>query len=517
MVLKGFLAIGAIIATFFGPQMGHAFIGGEQKVIILEATATRKTIIIQAGELDGIEVDDVGIFIDRTNPEFTNSSFVAKGISVKVYPSYSVWYLKEIKNFAKLQPGAKINIMQMADTTRGKQAKNFRRLKVVPRFKGKNRVSDALQSYYYGVPKELIHAGKSYKEGIELFAKDLKSAEQVDLLDLAALKSENKKFATEVGEDIESLHIVDLKKGPEEKNVEKALREELFVSAVKGHLDKVNAEEKVSLKEFHDKQLKEPGTIGKQVKSKSEPSGYDQIIAKHRREYLRKKDIDEWIERRGPNWSEEMTDEELTQFIHDHGIDEEKQRQVEAGQKQVYHELNFSIGINITDDSNHFDDTQEDHPYSFNLGFEYHLSKRYPKLKNFTVEVSGRLNRDNIDLVNLNGRYYEKSLKGSVYWYPFRDPSELHHALFFFGSGWRYGTANIRTSSVGNAFRYRVVGWPTICTGVKYRLFEKVGYRFLIGAEYLRVRTENPILSNTHPSLVSFLDQKIELGLIYGF
>jgi hypothetical protein len=499
-----------LVLLSLGTAMADNY-NAEEQVVVLDTTRSRKTVKINLGKLDGVEYDDVAMFLIRPNSVNLSTFFVGKAMAVKVYNSTSVWYFTTLKDKKAVERGDKLLMFRKADITRGYRKRKYKRRQIVAnssgRFSPPGRQPDD--------PDGLSKKGKDWPKGAPLTESQVPYDVEVDLVDLSEIKKGEEIVEPEDLETLESVYITELQESPRAQEIEaKALRR-FFQEATSSHVKKVN-DKSFNVEEFYRDGIRDKDIPD--VQEKSYKKNATNILKDARtRHHQRKQDIEEWISKRGKTWSQDMSDEDLSNFIEEYGIENERFRQTAATLHSTYHEFQGAIGWNIKDKSNHLDNNVHGTTFSLNLGYEYHLVKRYPPLKRFTVGISGRYSIDNLDLINKNGLYKEESLKLTITWYPFTLPSAIKTPIFFAGLGTRFGRAKIEATRLNLEGSYQVSGFPCLNFGLKYRHMSGFGYYGQFALEMIDLTLQDTELDATHPNELSFLDQKIELGLIYSF
>jgi len=470
--------------------------------------------MISLGALDGINPGDVAAFTARDSGPSLKTTYIGKALVAKIFPKYSIWYLKELVSSDSIFRGRYINIMRLSDIVEGKTSGHYHHQKVVAKSRGAGRVKQAVKGYISSVPNEITKAGTHYAPKEILRGDEFNHYPDDELVDIAVLKNDDKKILTDELEQLESLYIENLKKAPTEQAYDESKRKKFFEDAVKNQVQKVD--ENFNLEEFYSKQKKLP-EYGQVAEHLGITNSLEDYQAKKDHKSIRRDEIKKWIEAAGARWSQDLSDEELSEFIEDHGIELEKKRQIMAKQHKAWNEFSISLGLNIQDKSSHLDTNQFLTTYSLSLGYDYLMLRRYPKLHRFSFDMTFRFSRDNLDMEDRNGKSHEFSGRFSLNYYPFNLPTSLEKAIFYFGTGLRYGQASIWTTSRDLKAEYVVNGFPLFLAGLKYRLREELGFKVLLDFERIEMRLQNIGRGMTHPNVLSFLEQKIELGLIYNF
>ena len=219
----------------------------------------------------------------------------------------------------------------------------------------------------------------------------------------------------------------------------------------------------------------------------------------------------------GPNWSDEYSDSDLERLIYEKGImDEEERRRVLVARKHTY-QITASMGFNMVNNENATDTTNtEQFKIAFELGYEYYLARRYPKLEAFTFELSLRGNQDAYSIGNSNAVASEYSLNNSVYWYPWLKPNVVEENLFFFGLSFRFfGRTNLDIPANGEQGIYSVSSVPGVRAGVKYNFRSNWGLRVLASYENLvMTRIERNFVGDL-PESLNATDMKVSFGVSY--
>lgn len=502
-----------------GGTFSHVFALNEnllpEQMEILKFTASKKTLELSRGSLDGIKVGDTARFFAGATFEDPQNKIVGVGQVVKVYPKYSIWYFKNLQEKAAIKNEGVLKYFLIDSVLEGRvqdPTKLVRRRVRIGQEKKENEFLKERKNY-----RELA-SDQNLKERPKK-----KSLEEI--WDLGVWKPRKKReiAAKEIAEssddfkDLKDLYMGDIQKEVTENELleKKSVLE--FENVVDSYLEKLN-EEDFSIKKLYHQQARDKD-IRSYAARNTDKTVFEQYVESKRLTKKKNLELVAKIKALGPLWSEKLTEEELNELIQENAIEIEQKRQLQASVFFPYHDYWMQGDLNLTaHGSKETSVNQRSQTYAVSVGYEYLLIEKFHQFKNYTVDFSGRFAIDNVDLNGRNGKYTEMSLKIGLNWYPWRLPSTVHRIVPFVGLGARLGNATINAITTDDNFKdgqYTLTSIPVAQAGIKYRFVTRWTVKGVITASNISLKSRSKELASSHPDTLSFYDVKFGLGIGY--
>ncbi len=448
---------------FFVHLMANA---STEVVEILAVSASKKSIIIDLGTLDGIDSnDEILLYNQSTNQENNRPELksVAEAEVIKTYDNYSYWFLKVIDNFNLIKAGERLVIARKGKDPRRPLV--LRQTKVLAPHKVP--LDTFKKNYKRRVPVDLIFEEQKFFPSSELNQTKVSKRQDIETRRFGRWAEEEKKdWDDQYMMELENLY-------PEEKlnkvvdgDKIRAKRESIvFNATAKGAVKKVN-ESEGGLIELYQHSARS-GQSG--LKSGGGQSNvYRQVI-----EDNRAKEVDprakEKIKRDGKMFSAYMSDEELRRFYAESGLEYELNRQKRALHEKEGHEFtlkaNFGMQSKTTDEG----EGQAGNDFGFSAGFEFHLGATSTMLTKFTAEVEYEKESAYFDIGGLNAKYSGTAFKTHINLYFYNPPQSLAMYMPYFGVGFKRGSGVMTSEFLSADYQYQYQAMPTFKLGMKYR------------------------------------------------
>jgi len=446
----------------------------DQEVRLLEMTDSRRTIILNQGRFDGIVQGEMAsLSTIREGGRYGESILVGKGYAVKIFPSFSIWYLNEINEPKALLKGRKFNFHLFNKIWQGKRKiKVGRRTIVAPIVEkyASRDVKKVIDDARRGYPKIVVKKDDDYIKGkiIHDVEKDKKvlfdvNEKDVEIIDISEWVS---LYSDKSGGDLEKLYISELQVGPSDKEVRDVVKSEYVDGAVSNQIDKVNVEG-FDIEYFYRKQKKDDRLS--EIRDKvTSPTIYDAYLDSLDEKREANQEALKFMKEEGPRWSEDMSDQQLQDFIVDNAVEHELRRQTHVAGNKMGHEIYFYFGIPIKDNKSKVDSQNQNTSENFmGIGGEYSLGARFKYFDRYTLFANLFRNSAIVNLDNRNGTVTEAGFEGGINWYPFNYPTGIQLNLLYFGIFIGKSTSAITTNGVTST--YDVVSLPGLQAGIKYR------------------------------------------------
>lgn len=220
---------------------------------------------------------------------------------------------------------------------------------------------------------------------------------------------------------------------------------------------------------------------------------------------------------KGMDWSQDMSDAELTNFMKKTGIDYEIKRREHFMHNRHTMEFTTSLGFKLNDSTQaNSTGAQGGMNNEFAFALEYFLSSKFMQIERFTVEADIRKGKNEAFMGSTNATLSEFSYGLNAYWYPFKRPTALETNIFFLGLGARRGS--VSADNTVQSLNYTALVLPVISAGVRYHFENQFGLRLITSMETFNLSTSETLESSSSlPTSTSYSNLKISGGVSYYF
>lgn len=452
--------------------------------------------MINKGSTNTINSDDFGILLAKTRvpgAEKGSSRLVYKPVAklkaVKVSPNSSVWMAFKTFIPERMRKGEKLLFLSESALLAGRRELDIDRMVIVDE---KAHVAQSLKNELVEDGSYLVEKGDSYTEGKVLHDKEEHFDNDITLVDLEVWK--------DTGLPGER-HSEGFYKSPHAREFSKRIRVHRFEKMVAMFMKKFN-DPKFTLEELR-------GGSG------STSNYYAQSVTEGVSERKRKEKLYADLRSEGANWSDDYSDEELSELLYNVGAVRERERIKVIGAQVFDYQVSASYALNLLNNENLEDEENtEANKQHMEGSFEWYLFKNIEDLKAFSLEASIRRSQDAFTTGDYNATGVEYSAAFGLNWHPFAPPNALETNIFYVGALFRYGSARYEISSLGEEGNYQVVSFPGLRAGIKYNFQNRYGIRLgggfenIIGDRTIRSEDEGEL-----PDRVSHLEGKLSIGL----
>ncbi len=326
-----------------------------------------------------------------------------------------------------------------------------------------------LLSEKLGGPKNIAKAGDDHaNEKLKLQENRTETQRFVDVLDLNEFETikkdkSGKKLEGRLANKNIGLSDELIKKHEAQKNVD---GRELAI------LDRLTSPN-FSMEKLYDQQKKDSDDV--QFASKSNMWSVREVMEEKRQK--RKEHFIQAmneIESADAGWSDQLSDQQLENYVQNVGVASELQRQLTAANHSTRHELIFQYSLQLNEQGNDHKTDQtiqqlsKNRGQSISVGYEFYFLRRSSALKHVTWENGLNLQFYSYDVGTRNGQSNEYGVYSRLSFYPFKLPTRLDETLFFLGIGASYGIVDMRTS--GGSYSYSMWRMPSLHLGLKYHI-----------------------------------------------
>jgi hypothetical protein len=491
-----------------------------ESITIREVGPTKRTMVVNVGSNDLVGEGDQAYFIAKSENLGLKGRKVAKGEAVKVFANHSYWYLKEVELPQRLEKGVDLLFAPMSAFMGGREKYEFKDKQLVY---SKNEGLDAggaLSLYRDGTDKDLLKKRDEHRvaEKIDIFEEPWKEEADIELLGLSHL-SRKEDIVDDDGNPVETKGIELWQQRPEQKIVSKKMRDQEYEERLEYYLSRAE-DPLLSLEKLYQGQTKDASDGLVNVKPALR-STYEKVSREREVKEMARERALENIQKTGPGWSAELSDEALRKYLVRNGLDFERLRQTYNADNLLSHEVYANFVTDMIDQTTELDDRNRGIGFGFSIGYELPLKKIAFSLQHFSLQTEFRKERNNfaIDRENV-------FLKGSSFligfnWYPYYAPSTVERFLPFVGLGMRYGKGEISRINFYENYDFNLLVLPMVQVGTKYRFTlddnNAIGIRLAVSLEKNRLNSTTENAFNQVPTLIEYTDLKLGIGISYYF
>lgn len=476
-------------------------------VNLLQVSTSGKTVLINKGLIDQVVQDDYGILLAKEEIEnkendkfYTVYKPVAKLKAIKVLNDTSIWVAFKVFVDDAITKDAKLFLLSETDLLQGRTKLKINNKKIITR---KKDAADKLEQTLVNDGNFLAKRKDKYYEKEELHDYQEPTNDDVTLIDIDTWEENRVE-----GE----LRYHGFYKSPYAEEFADRKRVHRFEKMVVIFMKKFN-DPKFTLKSLYASQ--ERSDEGILPKNGIKNDFFDEY----------QKDLDETRKRedkfykdllaKGESWSDEYSDEELSELMYNIGVIKEKERRSTIAAMRFDYQVYGAFGLNLINNENLNDraNTQQS-KYDLELAVEYYFLKEVENLNRFALEVSFRRSQDAFTTGTLNAVSTEYSGVLQLNWYPFHSPNTIDQNIVYLGLLVRYGFLAAEIASEGEQANYQVNSFPGIKAGLKYNFSNTFGARLSFGLERINLeREERTNDAGVFPDRESFVDGKLSFAI----
>lgn len=476
-----------------------ASFGQEFVTRILQTSTSGKTLLVDRGSWEGVKLNDLAVVIkDVTNAKgYKELRPILKLRSVKLFDTTSVWVVLQEIEKTELKSNSKIFLLTESELLNGREKLTLKRTKFIShKDKTQKFTEEELKRNNLALSKkrENYRKDRTLHKTKELYDKDV---ELVDIDQWEKIPGSR------------TLNHPSLYRSQYAEDFSYRKRVATFEKMVSHFVEKYS-DLNFNRENFYADQKRDPIQDEFQEKSLKQTL-FDKMVYEDRKDREAAKKLAEEFREKGPGWSDEYSDEELSELVTRAGITNELIRQEEKVMSRFNGQYFLSFGLNIFDNENDLDpNNHQDNRYDLELGMEYFAFKRFDNLlSRFSVEGSFRRSQDGFEANYNNALIEDYSIAGFINYYPFQVPTDVSKNIFYIGLGFRTGYASLSIPSLGEEGSYQLVSFPVLRSGLKYSFSN--GYGARLSFTYEKV---NLIRIKTNTESISALQD--QLGLTEG-
>ena len=462
---------------------------------LLNMSTSGQTVVLNLGMLDGIKEGDYGVIakqIRDLNDRNLRIVPAAKARNIKANAESSIWMLYHIYDYELLVKNDKYIVLSESVMLNGRRDKRVSRRTIVTE---KNKTTSQTLHALGGDKDRLSKLKNKYIENHQ--NKNQVADENVDatLFDVESWESnKNIKYKT-------ALYV-----SPNKEEWNKEIRLVTFEKLVTSYLRRVNDPD-FNYDKFFDAQ-----------KRKDWSSSYAQFL----REESSRNDEDAKLFRsvleKGERWSEDYSDEELTNTLTKVSVFQEKDRRKYLAVKPKRFATALEYGMNLTDAQSDSDAYNRSNQYSIDADLEIVPFLKHETLERFTVTGGLRMNQSAFDAGTANADYEEYSFHLGANWYPVYAPYAQTAPVVYVGTYIRSGLVTAKAPTIAEKANYTVLTMPGFRVGMKYLFRNNFGVRVSLSFETLMLEQYEASKKNSNlPDKQNLTEGKLGIGLAYAF
>jgi hypothetical protein len=470
-------------------------------VDIRQISTSGKTIVIDSGHVSEIGANDYGVLLKKEVFDDGRTVFrpVAKLRAIKVYTNESIWVIYKTFIRKEIKAGRGLFLFSETALLRGRTELSVKRTKLVTANGESQEVKDFLLE-----GDRLRKKSAKYSVLSRTHSKKPKFDKDIELIDVEKWDKsfqDNKFYAS------------GLYRSPYAKEFNERRKVHTFEKMVVAFLNKYNSPS-YDYDAFYAEQKRSDGLDEMPANTiyQTYRKSYDREIqnkaAKEEKFYGN-------ILKKGDAWSDDYSDEELSELVNNLSIVKEKHRRQKLLAFKYNYQIYSSFGLNLLNNENTNDkETTQPSKYDFELAWEGYLFKKLQELKNFTLEVSLRRAQDGYNGGSSNVTSLSYSMAFHVNWYPYYGPNIMQRNIVYVGLLARYGFARLSSEAAGEVGNYQLSSFPGLRGGVKYNFNNSFGVRVTTAFENISVdRIVRSADQGSLPDRANYYEGKIGFGL----
>lgn len=478
-------------------------------VRLLQRSNSGKTLVVDKGAWEGAKLNDIALIIrpETTQTGQTKLRPIARLRSVKLFDTTSIWVILEEFEKLEFKDKMKVYLLTESDLLQGRKELSMGRSSLV------SNISEAKDFTKNQMKQDQLHLSK-----------------KKDNYDEAKVLHKNRKIPSK---DIELLDIDKWEGSEASRHVSRSslyrsqYAEDFSTRKRIATFDKMAAHfiEKFSHPHFNrdyffDEQKRDANNDFFQDSSLKNTL-YDRTVMERAKDREAQAKLLREFKEKGPAWSDDYSDEELSELVTRAGVTSEILRQEEKVMSRYRGNFIASFNLNIFDNENNLDpDNHQNNRYDLEVGMEFWPFKKFDNaISKFTLELAFRRGKDGFEADYYNALSTDYSLSGFINFYPFRTPSDVNRNVFFLGLGLRTGYANLEIPSIGEKGNYQLLSFPALRAGFKYSFYNGYGARMTFTYEnsnFSRIET-NQLTTGALKDNLSLTEGKLGMSLIKLF
>lgn len=457
--------------------------------------------MVNRGVDEGVKENDHGVFVGIVRLKGKDPQYhpIAKGRVVKLTNGRSVWVLYKVLDKKMISRKQELFLLNESKLLEGRKKLTFdRNLLVGSKRNLKKNVKDYLEE-----GNELAKKKDEYKV-IKVNHKKQKAYEKdITLIDVNRWEEDQFSGRYKKKAIFQSANAKEFSRRKNIQTYEKMVAQMLSKFNRPGtNSEFILAEQKRGSSGL----LPEKGVYG---------NTYSRYIEAEQKAIRDKKKFYADIANKGDTWSDDYSDEELSDVLYNIGRLKEKERRSELLAYRYNYQAYGSFGVNLINNENLNDaENTEDSKYDLEVGLEGYLFKEFDRFKRFTLELSLRRAQDSYFGGVVNVVSNELSAAGQINWYPFGNPNSIETNIVYVGMLFRYGLSRVSIKSTEEEGNYQVTSLPGLKIGLKYNFANTIGFRLAYGVEQINAERIVKSADNGNlPDRAQYIEGRLSVGV----
>lgn len=483
-------------------------------------SSSGRSFILNRGEFYGLKVGMRAEFMWQ-DPDRVELLRLGRAEVVKVDPDRSYWLFESVRQDVVLETPAEIEFALTSDLEQGIRPYRIHHNKVIlnpgvhPLEYFSNRKSAS--------PKELTVLSEDFEEAEKVVETDVLKDEDISVDEYDYwYESRSKQYIPEYRQELSSKrprsgsgrHDISV---VAEDSYDRAY--DSIVEAYLRHNKKVREDREAF---FYDMR---PDENYAQVRK---TLTIDNVFQSYQRKRRAQTEVSDRavrrMERDGPLWSSDMSQQELRDFFIESGVEQEKRRQERALREHDSNEVTFEFATGLQQTFNPDDPDFQGQNYSLGISYEFHVGRTVQSLNKWGITFGVESSVAFYDIGGFNAIYSEGHFSIGANYYFYNNPAVLRDYIGYVGFAVKRGNGELRSVQLENEYDIQSLRYPLyvglkyrfsagdererrtgIGWGVNFRLSFETGEKNLLGfSDEVFERTINPGVVNFHLGLSTY-------------
>jgi hypothetical protein len=468
---------------------------------ITQISSSGNTIVLDIGRKNLIKDKDVGVLV-KVNKGIENETIlsnIARIKLIKSYPNDSIWVITKRYSETDIVLGTRYILLTQSQVLRGRKNFDMTRTNLVTDYD--EEVVDQIKFALIGEDSNLAIHEDEYVVTRLLHDKEKYFEEDVNIMDVSQWDEVEENRAGRVT----------IYRSPHAKEFTTKKRLDTFEKMMVNTITK-NAEGFDPEKFYERVERDETGSnkISHITSSSTQKYYADKEMAEKRKNFFNK------VMKSGGNWSEDYSDQELSEVITDLGLLNEINRQQQVVAYRYRYQIYASAASNFIQNQTAKDpDAASYLNYDFELGTELFPFRKLEDFNRYTFEINARYSKNTLSIGLYNAKATEISGALHVNWYPFSHPNTINENIVFFGILFRTGLASLDAPSLPETANYQVYTQPGIRGGIKYSF--PTGWSLRMTASFEKILLDRLKSNNVYavmPAREELIEGKVGFGIM---
>lgn len=479
---------------------------------IIETSNSKKSLILDVGDLQGVKTNDEGFFYSQDGIDSPKLEKIAKGRAIKVQSGHSYWFLTEIYKSDFIIPNNRLIFFGFNETLQGRKTFKLKKKLIVLNPNADTSID------------QLSYKSDQFNKTKPLVKTEFPIESDKQITSTTIWENDGSRLLEEGGKEVPIKKIAEFEDDLDLAAINKEFKDDIMGSTTQGSVDKVNRS-RGGLKGIYRDQKRDPHV--RLLKKKGWTSSvYEKYHYDRRDDVLVNPKAKAKIEREGPLWSAEMNDVQLRNFFMSNGLAEEKRRQDHSLKNRKGHEVFVRYAWNTTDNTSESDPTNQGQGYSLVIGYDFHLMRAVESLESWSLDFFWEQGVDYYDLGNINAKGQIALIGGYLNYYFYNLPSTIKQFIWFFGGGLKFGSAKLENDELSQDYSYQAQVFPSYQLGIKYRFDPGdevdegaqigLGLSFLVQLSLMSLSTSDQLVDDISGSIEAE-ETKFSFGINFIF